>query len=74
MQRIIEMVEAAEYEIRVQGKLEARWSEWFDGLSISEVGGNETLIKGIVADQAALRGILEKVWDLNLVLISVRRL
>jgi hypothetical protein len=68
------MVEPIEYEIRVQGKLDARWSDWFDGLSVTESGDGETLIKGEVADQAALRGILEKIWNLNLALISVQRL
>ena len=63
-----------EYEIRVEGQLDAQWSDWFDGLSVTEVGENETLIKGSVADQAALRGILEKIWNLNLVLVSVHRL
>ena len=64
----------AVYEIRVEGIVDPRWSDWFDGLSVSAAGENETLIAGIVADQAALRGLLEKVWDLNLTLISVRRL
>jgi len=67
------MVEPIEYEIRVQGKLDAHWSDWFDGLSVTETGAGETLIKGAVADQAALRGILEKIWNLNLVLVSVQR-
>ena len=68
------MTEPTEYEICVQGRLDARWSDWFNGLSVTETGDGETLIKGVVADQAALRGILEKIWNLNLVLVSVRRL
>lgn len=67
------MAKPTEYEIRVQGELDARWSDWFYGLSVTAVGENETLIKGAVADQAALRGILEKIWNLNLVLVSVQR-
>lgn len=68
------MVEPFEYEIRVEGQLDAHWSDWFCGLSVTEVGENETLIRGEVADQAALRGILEKIWNLNLALVSVHRL
>ena len=68
------MAELFEYEIRVQGNLDEQWSDWFDGLSVTEAGDGETLIKGEVADQAALRGILEKIWNLNLVLVSVHRL
>lgn len=68
------MTEPTEYEICVQGRLDARWSDWFNGLSVTETGDGETLIKGVVADQVALRGILEKIWNLNLVLVSVRRL
>ena len=67
------MAESFEYEIRVEGQLDAQWSDWFDGLSVSEVGDGETLIRGEVADQAALRGILEKIWNLNLALVSVQR-
>jgi hypothetical protein len=62
------------YQIRVQGRLDDRWSEWFSGLSV--LVGDEpghlpiTTLRGPV-DQAALRGILNRVWDLNLRLISV---
>ena len=59
------------YEIRLKGHLEARWAEWFDGLSITlDVDGN-TLLRGLVADQAALHGLLKKVRDLGLPLLSV---
>jgi hypothetical protein len=68
------MAEPNEYEIRVEGNLDEHWSDWFDSLSVTEAGDGQTLIKGKVADQAALRGILEKIWNLNLVLISVHRL
>jgi hypothetical protein len=60
------------YRIRVQGKLDERWSEWFSSLTItveSESPPVTTLVGGI--DQAALRGVLNKIWDLNLALISV---
>jgi len=63
----------AEYEIRVAGVLDGRWAAWFDGLQISGQG-EETVICGLVADQPALHGLLAKVRDLGLCLISVRRL
>jgi hypothetical protein len=60
------------YQIQVQGKLDERWSDWFSGLAVAVGSENPpvtTLIGSI--DQAALRGILTKIWDLNLMLISV---
>ena len=63
----------AQYEIRVAGVLDDRWAAWFDGLQISG-HGEETVICGLVADQPALHGLLTKVRDLGLCLISVRRL
>jgi hypothetical protein len=63
----------ARYEIRVKGVLDSRWAAWFDGLHISSQG-EETVICGLVADQPALHGLLTKVRDLGLCLISVRRL
>lgn len=61
------------YEIRVAGVLHGRWAVWFGGLQISGQG-DETVISGPLADQAALHGVLTKVRDLGLCLISVRRL
>jgi hypothetical protein len=61
------------YEIRVKGILDGRWAAWFEGLQISS-DGEETVIAGPVADQAALQGLLTKVRDLGLFLISVRHL
>ena len=63
----------ARYEIRVADVLDARWAIWFDGLQISGQG-EETVICGLLADQPALHGLLTKVRDLGLCLISVRRL
>ncbi len=62
------------YEIRVKGNLDLRWSDWFDGFSITPVGDDETLLIGSVADQAALHGMLHKIRDLGLPLLSVQRL
>ena len=63
----------ARYEIRVVGVLDGRWAAWFDGLQISGQG-QETVMCGLLADQPALHGLLTKVRDLGLCLISVRRL
>ena len=62
------------YEIRVKGNLDLRWSDWFDGFSITPVGDGETLLIGSVADQAALHGVLHKIRDLGLPLLTVQRL
>jgi hypothetical protein len=59
------------YQIRVKGHLDARWSDWFDGLSITLETGGDTLLTGPVVDQCALYGLLKKVHDLGLSLISV---
>ena len=64
---------AAEYEIRVAGVLDGRWAAWFDGLQVS-AQGDQTVICGVVTDQPALHGLLTKIGDLGLCLISVRRL
>ena len=63
----------ARYEIRVADVLDDRWAAWFDGLQISGQR-EETVICGLVGDQPALHGLLTKVRDLGLCLISVRRL
>jgi hypothetical protein len=59
------------YEIRVEGHLEARWAAWFDGLTLTHGSDGTTVIHGPVADQAALHGLLQKIRDLGLPLISV---
>jgi hypothetical protein len=63
----------ARYEIRVASVLDSRWAAWFDGLQVSGEG-EETVIFGLLTDQPALHGLLAKVRDLGLTLISVRRL
>lgn len=60
-----------QYEIRLKGHLGTRWAAWFDGLSIAHGTDGTTTIHGQVADQAALHGLLQKVRDLGLPLISV---
>jgi hypothetical protein len=66
------------YEIQVQGELDPDWEAWFDGLAVTLTYASgqplTTTLTGPVADQAALRGMLCKLWDLNLTLISVRRI
>jgi hypothetical protein len=59
------------YEIRLQGHLDTRWAAWFDGLSLTHQSDGTTVIRGPVTDQAALHGLLKRVGDLGLPLISV---
>ena len=63
----------ARYEVRVDGVLDDRWSEWFQGLRIENQDG-ETILSGMLPDQPALHGILDKVRDLGLTIVTVRRL
>lgn len=58
-------------EIRLKGHLDQRWTDWFSGLQLTHLEGNETLLSGLLPDQAALHGLFEKIRDLNLTLISV---
>ena len=62
------------YQIRVKGHLDRQWTEWFGGLTITLEDNGETLLAGPVVDQAALHGLLKKVRDLGIPLISVNRL
>jgi hypothetical protein len=62
------------YEIRVAGRLDTLWGEWFDGLTLSYGEDGTTVLAGPVADQAALHGFLAQVRDLGLPLLSVNRL
>jgi len=67
------MAESEWYEIHVRGRLGPEWSAWFNGLTISYEPHGETVLAGPVPDQAALHGILIKIRDLGLPLLSVRR-
>ena len=62
------------YEIRVKGHLDARWAAWFDGLTLTHGSDGTTVIHGPVADQAELHGLLQKIRDLGLPLISVNHI
>ncbi len=62
---------AGQYEIRLKGHLDARWSAWFDGLALTCESDGTTLIEGPVVDQAALHGLLQRVRDTGLPLVSV---
>jgi hypothetical protein len=63
--------EAGHYEIRLQGHLDSRWAAWFDGLSLVQQSDGITVLRGPVIDQAALHGLLQRVRDTGLPLISV---
>ena len=62
------------YEIRIQGHLQDRWAEWFEGLSISRESDGTTTLYGPIVDQTALQSILLKIGRLNLTLISANRI
>ena len=59
------------YQIRIRGHLHPQWMDWFDGLSITLEEGGTTLLSGPVIDQAALHGILKKIRDLGMPLLSI---
>jgi hypothetical protein len=63
--------DAGAYEIRVKGHLDSRWAAWFDGMALAHDEDGTTRIRGRVADQAALHGLLHRMRDLGLPLVSV---
>jgi hypothetical protein len=69
--------ESSPYQIQIHGELDERWSDWFDGIEITIEHTNDHLLLTTLncpaMDQARLRGILNKIWDLNLNIISVRQ-
>ena len=62
------------YEIRLKGHLDGRWAAWFDGLSLSRESDGTTILRGPIPDQAALHGLLQRVRDTGLSLVSVIRM
>lgn len=63
------------YQIKITGNLDQRWSEWLDGLKITSHDVSQiTTLHGQISDQAKLRGILNKLWDLNLEILSVNQM
>jgi len=63
-----------QYEIRVKGHLDSRWEAWFDGLSLTRADDGTTVIRGPIVDQAALHGLLQKLRDIGVPLISLTQL
>jgi hypothetical protein len=63
--------QAGQYEIRIEGHLDTRWAAWFDGLAVTHETDGTTVLHGPIVDQAALHGLLQKVRDLGLPLVSV---
>jgi len=59
------------YQIRIEGHLDRQWTDWFDGMTITLEDNGDTLITGPVVDQAALHGLLKKVRDLGMPLLSI---
>lgn len=62
------------YQIVVKGHLESEWSDWFDGLTITLIDNGETILSGPIVDQSALHGVLIKIRDLGLPLLSLTRI
>jgi len=71
-------MDSMQYQIKVQGQVDPSWSEWFNGMQVAAETGLDadpvTIFTGPVEDQAALRGILNHLWDLNLTILSVIQL
>jgi hypothetical protein len=59
------------YHIRVRGRLGQEWASWFENLTLTQEAGGYAVLEGPISDQAALRGILSKIWDLNLQVVAV---
>ena len=62
------------YQIRLKGQLDARWTDWFGGMAVALTEDGDTLLTGPVADQAALHGLLRKVRDVGIPLVSVNEI
>ena len=68
---IIDLSQPTVYQIRLKGHLSPQWTEWFEGLTITLEEDENTLLTGTVVDQAALHGLLKKVRDLGMPLLSI---
>jgi len=66
-------VQPMTYQIRIEGHLDDQWTDWFGGMTITLEENGDTLLTGLVADQAALFGLLKKIRDLGLPLVSIHR-
>jgi hypothetical protein len=73
MAKMIDSNQPTIYQIRIKGHLGGQWTDWFGGLTITQEEDGETLLTGPVVDQAALHGLLKKVRDLGMPLLSVNR-
>ena len=67
------MSDAGRYEIRIRGHLSSRWAAWFDGMTLTAMSDGTSVLEGPVVDQAALHGVLHKVRDTGLPLLSVNQ-
>jgi len=65
--------EATRYQIRLKGHLDSRWADWLGGMSLTHTGDGTTVVTGPVADQAALHGLLQKLRDMGVTLVSVNQ-
>lgn len=69
----IDLNQPAVYQIRVEGQLDCNWTDWFGGMAIAAQANGDSVLTGAIVDQAALYGILKKVRDLGMSLVSVNR-
>jgi hypothetical protein len=73
MAEVIDSSQPTIYQIRIEGHLGQQWTDWFEGLTITPEKDGDTLLTGPVIDQAALHGLLKKVRDLGIPLVSINR-
>jgi hypothetical protein len=73
MSKHLKLSQPVRYQIRVKGVLDSRWTAWFEGLAVT-TEEDETIITGSVSDQSALHGLLSKIRDLGLPLVSINRI
>jgi uncharacterized DUF497 family protein len=66
-------IKPKKYVIRIQNHLDTHWEQWFEGMTLKHTGDGQTILSGEVEDQSALLGLLEKIHNLNVTLISVRK-